>query len=65
MDSKFNTLEIPTPEQVKEIAAELEKLRSEGKKAVIPSEGLGDTIAKITCGSCEKRKKLLNRIVPY
>jgi hypothetical protein len=36
------------------------------------SKGLGDTIAKITeavgikpCGSCEKRKKLLNRIVPY
>ena len=36
------------------------------------SVGLGDTIAKITtfvgikpCGRCQKRRRLLNKIVPY
>ena len=37
-----------------------------------PSRGLGDTIAKATkavgvkpCGGCEKRRRILNKFVPY
>ena len=37
-----------------------------------PSEGLGDTIAKITsavgiqpCGGCKKRQEVLNTVFPY
>ena len=40
-----------------------------------PSKGLGDTVEKVIkvltrgkvkpCGSCEKRKKKLNKIMPY
>jgi len=41
-------------------------------EGVIVSEGLGDTIAKITsavgikpCGGCKERQEKLNRLFPY
>ena len=41
-------------------------------KSDAPSEGLGDTVEKITkklgiktCGGCKRRKKKLNKLFPY
>ena len=45
---------------------------SRDKDAKPKSEGLGDTVKKITdkmgikqCGGCKKRQKKLNRLFPY
>jgi len=51
-------------------------IASSGSSIVVPSldsQGLGDTIAKVTramgvkkpCGGCQKRKDKLNKIFPY
>jgi hypothetical protein len=54
---------IPTPEQIKERIEQFRKLRA---------EGLGDVIAQMTkaigikpCGSCEERRKLLNKLIKF
>ena len=57
----------------KEMSIEdIEKYRKELSEKVKQSEGLGDTIKKVTnklgikqCGGCKNRQQKLNRLFPY